>query len=177
MSKSKDKSNSQSEYEFKIILQDLDKDASVVTKDFKSVETDDAVKTREKSYTDLTQHFAENYYKTHKQKRRLKEIFFWFIMILYAIIIIVSLSAIIISCLTTRNQLVIVIGSAGTIITSIIAIPTIIAKYLFPISEDMDMTNMIQGMQNYDNGIRQMEENKNFLNSTNKPKNDTEDFH
>ena len=98
-------------------------------------------------------------------------------MILYAIIIIVSLSAIIISCLTTRNQLVIVIGSAGTIITSIIAIPTIIAKYLFPISEDMDMTNMIQGMQNYDNGIRQMEENKNFLNSTNKPKNDTEDIH
>ena len=75
MSKSKDKSNSQSEYEFKIILQDLDKDASVVTKDFKPVETEDAVKTREKSYTDLTQHFAENYYKTHKQKRRLKEIF------------------------------------------------------------------------------------------------------
>ncbi|MDD4815531.1 MAG: hypothetical protein PHQ62_00105 [Clostridia bacterium] len=52
------------------------------------------------------------------------------------------------------------LGAVASIITSVIAIPTIIAKYLFPTGEDKDMTNMINKMQNYDNGIRRLENGK-----------------
>ena len=68
--------------------------------------------------------------------------------------------AIIYSLFLNGSQIEIVLGAVASIIASVIAIPTIIAKYLFPTGEDKDMTSMINKMQNYDNGIRRIENGK-----------------
>ncbi len=150
------------------LLGDIQKDATKVTKDIKQTPNNDdkslELKAREKTYTNLTEDFEINYRETHKQKRTLKSIFFWFIMPLYAIIILGSMFAIIASLFFEGNQIEIVLGATGSIIASVIAIPMIIAKYLFPTDEDKDMTSMINKMQNYDNGIRKFENSKNEKN-------------
>lgn len=149
---------------FNTIFDNIPKDATKVTKDLKQDETIDdkraELKAREKAYTKLTEDFELNYKETHRQKRRLKEVFFWFIMPLYAIIILGSMFAIIYSLFLNGSQIEIVLGAVASIIASVIAIPTIIAKYLFPTGEDKDMTSMINKMQNYDNGIRRIENGK-----------------
>lgn len=150
---------------FNLIFDKMPEDASKVTMDLKQDKTIDdkslELKAREKVYTKLTEDFERNYYFTHKQKRSLKTAFFWMIMPLYAIIILGSMFAIIASLFIEGNQVEIVLGAVASIIASVIAIPTIIAKYLFPTGEDKDMTAMINKMQKYDNGIRKIEkENK-----------------
>ena len=109
---------------------------------------------RDIAYTDLADNFVYNYRQTHEQKRFLKNIFFWFIMPLYAIIILGSMFAVIASLFIAGSQIEVVLGAVASIITSVIAIPTIIAKYLFPIGEDKNMTKMVHKMQEYDNNIR-----------------------
>lgn len=152
------------EHIFNTIFDNIPKDATKVTKDLGQDETIDdkrvELKAREKAYTKLTEDFELNYKETHKQKRRLKNVFFWFIMPLYAIIILGSMFAIIYSLFLNGSQIEIVLSAVASIITSVIAIPTIIAKYLFPTGEDKDMTSMINKMQNYDNGIRRIENGK-----------------
>lgn len=164
MAKKQTKTPSVYEKIFDSILKTIPKDASKVTRDMKQDPTTDdlgsQIKAREKSYTKLTEDFENNYNETHRQKRRLKGVFFWFIMPLYAIIILGSIAAIILSVVLPGNHIDIVLGSVASIITSIIAIPTIIAKYLFPTGEDQDMTTMINKMQIYDSGIRKMENGK-----------------
>ena len=122
---------------------------------------------REQTYTDITADFEFNYSKTHNQKRRLKETFFWFIMILYTAIILVSLACIVTSLIIGGKHTDIVIGSVASIITSVISIPIIIANYLFPTGEDRDMTTMISKMQDYDNGLRRLENEKNRMQKDN----------
>lgn len=150
---------------FNSVIKNIPKDATKVTKDIKQDPNNDDksldLKTRERAYTHLTEDFELNYKETHKQKRKLKSIFFWFIMPLYAIIILGSMFAIIFSLFINGSQIEIVLGSVASIIASVIAIPTIIAKYLFPTGEDNDMTQMVNKMQNYDNGIRRLENSKN----------------
>ncbi|MBQ8749269.1 MAG: hypothetical protein IJZ29_02215 [Clostridia bacterium] len=156
------------EQTFNAILDSMPKDATKVTKDLKQDETLDdkriELKTREKVYTHLTEDFEFNYKETHRQKRRLKETFFWFIMPLYAIIILGSMFAIIYSLFLDGYQIEIVLGAVASIIVSVIAIPTIIAKYLFPTGEDKDMTTMVNKMQSYDNDMRRIENNKKDIN-------------
>lgn len=152
---------------FDTILNNIPKDATKVTKDLEQDETVDdkriELKAREKAYTNLTEDFEYNYKETHRQKRILKTVFFWFIMPLYAIIILGSMFAIIYSLFLKSSQIEIVLSAVASIITSVIAIPTIIAKYLFPTGEDKDMTSMINKMLNYDKGIRRIENGKKEL--------------
>ena len=43
-----------------------------------------------------------------------------------------------------------IIGAIGSLITTLIAIPTIIANYLFPKQEDSNLVNMFQLMFKFD---------------------------
>lgn len=146
------------------ILQTAEQDAIEMTKDpvvnseTKPTTLEEEIRAREKSYTALTDDFEKNYKKTHDQKRTLKCCFFWIVMPLFVLVVISSLFALIASLFITGNQIEVVVGAVVSLITSIIAIPTIIANYLFPTNEDNDMSSMINRMQNYDKGIRKIEQ-------------------
>ncbi len=152
------------------ILQTATQDAIEMTRDpvigndtdIQSIE--DNIKARERSYTALTDDFEKNYKKTHDQKIKLKCCFFWIVMPLFVLVVLGSLFSLIISIFIPGSQIEVVLGAVVSLISSIIAIPTIIAKYLFPTNEDSDMSSMIHKMQNYDKGIRRIEkDNKNTI--------------
>ena len=150
---------------FREILQTANKDAVEMTKDPVTINEDSTyfeseIKAREMSYTALTDDFEKNYRKTHDQKRKLKNCFFWIVMPLFALVVLGTLFALIMSLFLSGSQIEVVVGSVLSLIAAIIAIPKIIAKYLFPPTEDNDMSTMINKMQNYDNGIRKIEKQK-----------------
>lgn len=147
---------------FDIVINSIQqKDPSVMNEDPKTesreIEETDLL-TREKFYTKIVEDFENNYVIVHKQKLFFKKCFFWIVMSLYGIVIIGSIFILIWSLFVPSN-IALIISALASIISSVVAIPKIIAKYLFPTNEDSIMNEMICQMQKYDNGIRRFNSN------------------
>ena len=107
------------------------------------------------TYTDILNVYTDYCKKNLSLKIGNKKCFYYFSLILLCIII--SISFIMISILLfvqVNHNLEIIIGLIGTIITSVITIPNIIAKYLFNIEEEKYISDIINHIQNYDNSVR-----------------------
>ena len=149
---------------FDKIINEIPENANVINKDMANNDDDPIMKEyikKEKLYTTILEDVEENYKETHKQKRKLKKYFFWTVLTGYLVTIFGSLIAIIISLINMSNVLAMIVGGVASIISSIIAIPIVIAKYLFPQDEDKDLTSIINKMQNYDNNKRKIESENN----------------
>lgn len=131
---------------------------------------------RDKIYTDLLESFYEQYKDRQSQKEKAKWQFYSDLMSLFYGVVFFLLLIIVLLVLAGRN------GGAGTnfipavitatisILTTLIALPTIIAKYLFNPNEDKDVTNLILKMQALD-----LENRKSFLIPDNEVRNQNGD--
>ncbi|MCM1546508.1 MAG: hypothetical protein NC033_05675 [Clostridiales bacterium] len=106
----------------------------------------DPLTKREGIYNDLIDAYKTHYETKSKHNRGLKIAFFWIIMSLITILII----GLIILCVcvvfkweNSSQSIAIIITSVGTILSTIIALPTIICNYLFHKKEDKDLLDFI----------------------------------
>lgn len=106
----------------------------------------DPLTKREGIYNDLIDAYKTHYETKSKHNRGLKIAFFWIIMSLITILII----GLIILCVcvvfkweNSSQSIAVIITSVGTILSTIIALPTIICNYLFHKKEDKDLLDFI----------------------------------
>jgi len=112
---------------------------------------------RDNLYTDLLSNYIEIYKTKEEHKKRFKIIFFIVIMIIFFLVIlgcVVSMCYISINGIYDIESVGLAIANIAGIISSIIIIPQIIAKHLFPTNEENFMLDMVKSMQNNDAGIR-----------------------
>lgn len=106
----------------------------------------DPITKREGIYNDLIDAYKSHYETKSKHNRGLKIAFFCIIMSLIALLII----GLIILCIfvvckweNSSQAIAVIITSVGTILSTIIALPTIICNYLFHKKEDKDLLDFI----------------------------------
>lgn len=109
---------------------------------------------REEQYTDLTKNFVKINYNRYKYKEFHKWVFFWIMLaILVFVTVIFGIIAIKISRLVSSQivlQLPILLGAYASFISTIIAIPLLIGKYLFNKEEESNLGKIVENMQAYD---------------------------
>lgn len=109
---------------------------------------------RELQYTQLTHNYVVINYKRYKYKEIHKWAFFWtMIAILLFVTVVFGIIAIKVAIAPTEeivNRIPILLGAYTSFISTIIAIPLLIGKYLFNKTEEADMGKIIENMQNYD---------------------------
>lgn len=80
------------------------------------------------------------------QNCRLKEAFFWIVMVMYVFVILASIAAVVIVSIICKGWVEILsttVASLAGILTSILRIPNIIAHYLFPKERELkELANM-----------------------------------
>lgn len=105
---------------------------------------------RNKKYNDLIDGYTIAYNARHRCKNKLKTRFFWIVMPVYILVVCTSLFILIASLFIKNSNITLIIGAIGSLITTLIAIPTIIANYLFPKQEDSNLVDMFQLMFDFD---------------------------
>lgn len=117
---------------------------------------------RDRLYTELLKRFSDNYAETKTQTRWQKTTFFIVILILLAGLLV---SGIVLLFLSLNNcsacNIAIVIGASVDIIGSFIAIPTVIAKHLFPEKIDNDVIKVVKLLVENDKNVREITEQHN----------------
>lgn len=117
---------------------------------------------RDKLYTNLLKRFSDNYEVTKEQTKRQKTAFFVVILVLLTGLLV---SGIVLLFLALNNcspcNIAIVVGASVDIISSFIAIPTIIAKHLFPEKIDNDVIKIVQLLVENDKDVRETVERHN----------------
>lgn len=106
---------------------------------------------RNQKYNELIEAYRTSYEQRHITKNKLKKQFFWIIMPIYMIVVVVALFILVAALFINNVGLGIILSAVTTLLTTIIAIPTIIANYLFPKKEDDNLLEMIGLMSNFDN--------------------------
>lgn len=111
--------------------------------------------TRSEKNTQLYEKYIDYYEKKCNQNLELKKKFFRNFMTFLTMIIVIIPAAILVMAFVKNsigNTEVIcaVSGSAATIVTSIIIIPKIIAKYLFSTEEDAIISDLLKEIQTHD---------------------------
>lgn len=105
-------------------------------------------------YTALLNAYVTDFDVRHTQNRDFyKKEFFTTVMRLFTLAIFGSICALIIVSIKNsgnNTELSVIITAFGTIISSLIIIPKIIAKYLFPLDEDDKVADMVKTMQRND---------------------------
>ncbi len=112
---------------------------------------------RDELYADLLEQYIGTNKEKAKNNKTYKCVFFWITMVAFALLIIVPLLLfVIVACRDkhTYTHFAIVIGGVGSIASSIIILPRIIAEHLFPTNEDENMIGMVKNMQVNDSQIR-----------------------
>ncbi|MBS6715066.1 MAG: hypothetical protein KH231_06290 [Dialister sp.] len=109
---------------------------------------------REEQYTKLTENFVTISYKRYKHKEVHKWIFFW-VMIIILLFVTTMLGTVAIKLLLEEpNQLInhipSLLGAFASFISTVIAIPILIGKYLFNKNEESDLGKIVENMQKYD---------------------------
>ena len=106
----------------------------------------DPITKREGIYNDLIDAYKTRYETKSKHNRGLKIAFFCVIMSLIAFLVV----GLVILCIfivdkweNSSQSLAVIITSVGTILSTIIALPTIICNYLFHKKEDKDLLDFI----------------------------------
>ena len=111
----------------------------------------------------LYAHLLDTYIHTYESKSRwnkwYKLAFFSLSLAAFVGVIGLSLTALIIVALHAKDEstvtnIAVVISSMAGIISSIVVLPKIIAKHLFPMDEDEKMIEMVKHMQLNDSRIR-----------------------
>lgn len=108
---------------------------------------------RDQTYSNLAGYYAENYNERHKLKNKLKKKFFVITMITYCVVVAAALFILIASLFIPNPNIALIIGAIGTIITNLIAIPMIIAQYLFSKEEDINIVNMVKELFVFDKSL------------------------
>lgn len=139
-----------------------DKDSANIPRDpIPPVIGEEGAKQRDSEYTNLFRKYTTNYDLDKKQSLRLKSNFFWIIMISF---IVLGISGIVLLFLgffiESKNALAIIITAAVNILTSFIAIPTIIARNLFPEEADEQIVKVTNLLVENDDNIRKARETK-----------------
>lgn len=145
-------------------FEDVANDKEIYDDADKILKSDDVkqLKERGKKYSRLLELYLKYYNKKITQNTALKCCFFWIFVSFFVIIGLTPILIIILASLNLLSNTAIiasVIGAAGSIITSIIVIPRIIASYLFSVDEDKAITRLITNMQKEDSATRQMHHN------------------
>lgn len=112
---------------------------------------------RDNLYTDLLGNYIDIYKTKEKHKKVFKIVFFVVVMLIFVGVIagcVVSMCYISINGIYDMESVGIVIADIAGIISSVVIIPQIIAKHLFPTNEENFMLDMVKSMQNNDAGIR-----------------------
>ena len=105
---------------------------------------------RNKKYNDLIEKYTTAFKDRSDFKNAYKKKFFWFVMPVYSVVIVASLFILIGSMFWQNVHLAVIISALGSLLTTIISLPTIIAKYLFPKDEDSNLVQMFQLLFNFD---------------------------
>ena len=114
---------------------------------------------RDAAYTELLSDYIKSYNSKRKWNTWFKLAFFIVSMAVFIVIIGGSIAALIIASLNVADAevwsvIAISISGVAATISSIIVLPKIIAKHLFPLDEDKNMIGMVKNMQSNDSGIR-----------------------
>ena len=108
---------------------------------------------RDKIYSDLARYYADNYNNRHVLKNKLKKCFFVITMVSYCVVVVAALFILIASLFVNNPNIVLILGAIGTIITNLIAIPMIIAQYLFSKEEDINIVSMVKELFVFDKSL------------------------
>lgn len=98
--------------------------------------------------------FLKNFVEMQKQKDdlklHLKDQFFWLVMISFLVLIVTPLIIVLVAHkYSDITVIVALVASLVELVTAIIVLPKIIAKYLFNKEEDAHMLKIINSMQRY----------------------------
>lgn len=118
---------------------------------------DEEYANRNKYYTLLLGEYVDSYKKRNILKAKWKEKSIIWILILLSVLIVSICSFIIIIAINDNfdvESVIAIVTSLAALVSTMIAIPKIIFEYLFPTSEDDDMTKMIEVLQKNDDEIR-----------------------
>lgn len=133
-----------------------------IKKDPVRVIGEEGAEERDKLYTKLLERFSDNYHTTKKQTKTHKG---WFLGIILTLLILLLAGGVtlLFFCLfyDTRSSIAVVIGASVEIFGSFIAIPTIIAKHLFPEKIDNDVIEIVKLLVENDKDIRNTKERHN----------------
>ena len=111
---------------------------------------------RDKIYTALLTKFSNHYDDTKKQAKNQKTIFFIVILFLLSGLLISGILLLYLALFNCSvNNIAVVIGASVDIFGSFIAIPTIIAKHLFPEKIDNDVIKVVQLLVENDKNVRE----------------------
>lgn len=120
---------------------------------------EEGARERDKLYTKLLERFSDNYEETKKQTKWQKTTFFIVILVLLSGLVV---SGVVLLFLALNNcspcNIAIVVGASVDIISSFIAIPTIVAKHLFPEKIDNDVIKVVQLLVGNDKNVRELNE-------------------
>lgn len=107
-------------------------------------------------YSNLLEVYVKNAELSLLNKRRFKSIFFYTCIILISLTFVALIAAIIVSLFKRNSPQIIVtlLTTGASFIASFIAIPNIIAEYLFNTSDESNFTDIIKNMQDYDKSVR-----------------------
>lgn len=102
---------------------------------------------------DFIGNFVVNQDNAAKQKKTLKNVFFWFTMISFGIIILTPIICLVVLLYINVNEYYIVFGSITAsiieVLTTIIVLPKIVAEYLFNKEEEHANIQIVELMQKY----------------------------
>jgi len=132
--------------EIKIIVEDAKKSVSASDTKVSSADTlDELHREHYEINNSAIKVFVKHYEESHKEGRKLRATFFRVVLAFMGIILLGSVATLI--ALAARGVTVYGIGVAVTamvsLITLIIALPTIIAKHLFPVDEDKHLKDLL----------------------------------
>lgn len=106
---------------------------------------------------DFIHNFVVNQDGAARQKKRLKEIFFWFTMICFAIIVLTPIACFAALTMLRVSNYIIVLGSITAavveVLTTVIILPKIVAEYLFNKEEENSNIKIVEIMQKYSETI------------------------
>lgn len=116
---------------------------------------------RDKHYSELLNHFVEITKKRNESKEKYKWYYFKIIMgllILLNFAVVVTIFVILIKCDSSQiiSSIPVLITAIAGFVTSIVAIPLSITKYLFSTKEDRYITDIISHTQEHDLSSRRI---------------------
>lgn len=102
---------------------------------------------------DFIGNFVINQDNAAKQKKMLKDIFFWFVMVGFAIIVVTPIVSLFLLMWFKASDYYIIFGaivaSLVEVLTTIIVLPKIVAEYLFNKKEEKANIQIVELMQKY----------------------------
>ncbi len=117
---------------------------------------------RDKSYTDLVDSYTQYYKSKSEVNISLRKSFLYFSFILLTVLILACIGLSVLVCFLVENvvaSMVTIISGLASIATSILILPRIIGKYLFPEDEDSAIKDLILHFKDTDD-LRRKDDKK-----------------